>query len=248
MRRFGLIGHPLSHSFSKGYFEAKFLKEGIDAEYVNFDVSNIQDVAQVLQSDSTLVGVNVTIPYKTAIIQLLDDMDVEAMAIQAVNTVRIERVGKQPRLVGYNTDVIGFRESIAPLLQPNHTKALILGTGGAAKAALHVLTDLGLECLTVARDHESGDLTYAQLSLALVASHPVIINCTPVGMFPNIDVRPELPYGAIGHHHVLFDMVYNPMETLFLKSGLERGATVRNGLEMLHIQAEASWRIWNTEF
>lgn len=247
MRRFGLIGHPLSHSFSKGYFEAKFLSESIDAEYLNFDITYVGDVLDILHSDPTLVGINVTIPFKTGIIHLLDELDDEASAIQAVNTVYIERTGSLLHLKGYNTDVIGFRTSIGPLLQPHHTKALILGTGGAAKAALHVLTNLGLECITIARDSESGDLTYSQLTKTLVASHTLIINCTPVGMFPNAHELPELPYGAIGHHHLLFDMVYNPMETQFMKTGLERGAIVSNGLEMLHIQAEASWRIWNSE-
>ncbi len=245
MRTFGLVGHGLSHSFSKGYFEAKFKTLGISATYRNIDVTSAGAAIEELQNDTSLVGVNVTIPFKTAIIPFLDAIDAKAKSIQAVNTIKVERTGSAIRLIGYNTDVIGFKGSIGPLLQPHHTAALILGTGGAAKAACHVLSDLGLNCLTVSREKDKGDLTYAQLTPLLVAQHTVIANCTPVGMFPHIDNMPQLAYGAIGAKHLLFDMVYNPMETLFLKVGLEHGATVCNGLEMLHLQAEASWEIWN---
>jgi shikimate dehydrogenase len=245
---FGLVGHRLSHSFSKGYFEAKFKTLGIAASYRNIDVASVSAAVEELQNDTTLVGVNVTIPFKTAIIPFLDAIDTEAKSIQAVNTIKVERIGSAIRLVGYNTDVIGFKGSIGPLLQAHHSNALILGTGGAAKAALHVLTDMGLQCLTVSREKNKGDLIYAQLTPLVVAQHTVIVNCTPVGMFPHVDRMPALAYGGIGVNHLLFDMVYNPIETLFLKAGLEHGATVCNGLEMLHLQAEASWEIWNHQY
>jgi shikimate dehydrogenase len=245
MKRYGLIGHPLSHSFSKGYFEGRFKELDIDAEYVNIDVPTIVDALLTLNHDQLLRGVNVTTPYKTAIIPFLNALDKEAATIGAVNTIRVEHRTDGLHLGGYNTDVIGFRESISPLLTSDRAKALILGTGGAAKAANHVLTGFGIECLTVSRHSSQGSITYSDLTTDIIASHNVIINCTPLGMYPKIYSRPDLPYGAIGTGHLLYDMVYNPMETLFLKAGLERGATVCNGLNMLHLQAEASWAIWN---
>ena len=245
MKRYGLIGHPLSHSFSKGYFEGRFKELDIDAEYVNIDVPTIEDALLTLNHDQLLRGVNVTTPYKTVIIPFLNALDEEAATIGAVNTIRIEHRAKDLHLVGYNTDVIGFRESISPLLASGQDRALILGTGGAAKAARHVLTGFGIECLTVSRHSSQGSITYSDLTTDIIASHNVIINCTPLGMYPKIYSRPDLPYGAIGTGHLLYDMVYNPMETLFLKAGLERGATVCNGLNMLRLQAEASWAIWN---
>lgn len=244
MMRFGLVGHPLSHSFSKGYFEAKFNALGIDAEYLNFDVPTVEAAVQAIRSTPGLAGVNVTIPYKTSIIPFLDDMEAEAKAIGAVNTIRLERTAGRLVLKGYNTDVVGFRESILPLLNNTHSHALVLGTGGAAKAAIHVLTGLGIAVSTVSRQMGKADFTYNEITADIIASHTLIVNCTPAGMFPRVNERPDLPYGAIGDAHVLFDMVYNPMETAFMRAGMERGATVRNGLEMLHLQAEASWGIW----
>lgn len=246
MRRFGLIGHPLSHSFSRGFFGGKFKELGIAAEYLNLDFPTIEEAVRALSSTPGLEGVNVTIPYKTAIIPFLDELDAEARAIGAVNTVSVRREGPLLRLKGYNTDVTGFRESICPMLNDAHTNALVLGTGGAAKAACHVLKGLGMTVTTVSRHPEKGDVTYAALTDALIAAHTVIVNCTPVGMFPKADGHPPLPYSAIGSGHLLFDMVYNPLETQFMQAGLERGATVRNGLDMLHRQAEASWGIWNS--
>lgn len=245
MRHFGLIGHPLSHSFSKGYFESKFMDLGIDAAYINLDFPKLGDALKTMYSDALLEGVNVTIPFKTAIIRHLDSIDDEAREIQAVNTVRIERMGGKVVMRGFNTDVIGFRDSIVPLLQSHHQKALILGTGGAAKAALHVFSTLRIPCTIVSRDCETGDTDYAGVSTQMMREHAIVVNCTPMGMFPNLNVRPILPYGAITTAHLMFDMVYNPLETGFLQEGLHRGATVRNGLEMLHLQAEASWSVWN---
>jgi len=245
MRRFGLIGHPLGHSFSKGYFEAKFKDLGTEDEYVNLEFPKLADALDAMRSDPLLIGVNVTIPFKTAIIKHLDQMDDEAREIHAVNTIRIDRSCGKVCMKGYNTDVTGFRQSISPLVNESHSNAMILGTGGAAKAALHVLTGMGLECTVVSRDPDSGDVDYANLSAQMMRDHTIVVNCTPLGMYPKVNDRPDLPYGAITPDHLLFDMVYNPLEPAFLKAGLEKGATVRNGLEMLQLQADASWEIWN---
>jgi len=244
MRRFGLIGHPLTHSFSRAYFETKFKELGMAAEYVNLDFGKLDDALSAMRSDALLEGVNVTIPFKTAIIPHLDAIEEEAREIQAVNTVRIGRSGGRVVMKGFNTDVIGFRDSIVPLLGPQHRTAMILGTGGAAKAVLHVFSKLGIPCTVISRDRDAGDTDYQGITPQMVREHTIVVNCTPLGMFPDVDGRPELPYGAITTGHLLFDMVYNPMETRFLQAGLERGATVRNGLGMLHLQAEASWGIW----
>lgn len=217
---------------------------GIEAEYLNFDVVNVQTAVQTIKATARLEGVNVTIPYKTSIIPFLDDVDAEAKAIGAVNTIRLVRNNNELKLKGYNTDVVGFRQSILPLLNGNHNHALVLGTGGAAKAAIHVLANLGLTVSTVSRQTGKADFTYPTLTHTTLNMHTVVVNCTPIGMFPKVSERPDLPYAAIGSGHVLFDMVYNPMETAFIRAGMERGATVCNGLMMLHAQAEASWDIW----
>ncbi|MCF8257126.1 MAG: shikimate dehydrogenase [Flavobacteriales bacterium] len=247
MRRFGLIGHPLSHSFSKGYFDGKFKELGIDAEYLNFDVPTVEQAVHAIRTMPDLEGVNVTIPYKQTIIPFLDELDAAVNAIGAANTVKVFRHGNHVLLKGFNTDTVGFHDSIIPMLTSAHTHALVLGTGGAAKAAVHVLTDLGLSVATVSRVAGKTDLTYPDLNTSIIASHTLIVNCTPVGMFPNVNGRPELQYEAVGPGHLLFDMVYNPHETRFMLAGLERGAMVSNGLDMLHRQAEASWSIWNDQ-
>ncbi len=244
MRKFGLIGFPLTHSFSKQFFSNKFQSEGINAAYENFAIESLDELPHLLRSETDLVGLNVTIPYKTAIIKSLDDIDDEARFIQAVNTVAIERIGDSYKLHGHNTDVIGFRDSISQHLH-GHDQALILGTGGAAKAAYHVLTDLDVECELVSRNPELGDFTYEDLTSSDIWEHTVIVNCSPVGMYPNVTVAPEIPYDAITPEHLLFDMVYNPSETVFLRKGKIRGATCINGQEMLERQAEESWKIWN---
>lgn len=245
MRRFALIGHPLSHSFSQAYFTGKFKESGIDAEYLNLDLASVEQAIEAVLTTPKIEGVNVTIPYKTTIIPHLDELDPAAEEVGAVNTLHISEVDGKRHLKGYNTDIIGFEASIRPALATPHRRALVLGTGGAARAAAYVLRTLGLQVTTVSRNPSLGDLTYSGLDLGTVAEHTVIVNCTPVGMFPLVDRCPDLPYGAVGRDHLLFDMVYNPMETLFMQMGLERGATVMNGLAMLHAQAEASWSIWN---
>jgi len=245
MRKFGLIGFPLTHSFSKKYFTDKFEKEGIDAEYCNFPIGSLAELDDIIRSEPNLVGLNVTIPYKTAIIPLLNNLTTCAASIQSVNTISIERFGKSWNLKGSNTDVIGCKESIESYVK-GHDKALILGTGGAAKAAYHIMEVLGLECNFVSRSMDEGDFVYDELTPEDIWEHSIIINCTPIGMYPNINAAPDIPYESITPEHVLFDMIYNPAETVFLKNGRIRGATTINGLQMLERQAEESWKIWNS--
>lgn len=245
MKKFGLIGYPLSHSFSKQYFTKKFQEEGLDAEYCNFPIESLSELDIILRTEPYLVGLNVTIPYKTAIIPYLDELTDCARSIQSVNTITIEHVGDSWKLKGSNTDVIGCRESIEPHIK-GHNMALILGTGGAAKAAYHVLEELGLECNFVSRTPDEGDFIYEDLTPEDIWEHSIIINCTPSGMYPEIDSAPDIPYESITPEHVLFDMIYNPAETVFLKNGRKRGATTINGLKMLERQAEESWKIWNS--
>ncbi|MCB9192144.1 MAG: shikimate dehydrogenase [Flavobacteriales bacterium] len=244
MRKFGLIGYPLSHSFSQKYFTEKFQREGIDAEYCNFPIESLDELDDIIRREPDLVGLNVTIPYKTAIIPRIELLQKCARSIQSVNTVTIERRGSDYVLHGANTDVIGFKESIEQHVG-GHDMALILGTGGAAKAAFHVLEDLGLECESVSRSPDEGDFVYDELTTEDVWEHSIIVNCTPLGMYPQIDAAPDIPYESITPEHVLYDMIYNPAETVFLKHGRKRGATTINGLQMLERQAEESWKIWN---
>lgn len=241
MTKFGIIGYPLGHSFSKGFFTEKFARESIDAQYLNFEIPDVAMLPDVLRNNPELRGLNVTLPHKQAVIPLLDEMSEEAKEIGAVNVIRV-RNGK---LKGFNSDIIGFTNSIKPLLMPHHKKALILGTGGASKAIRIGLNRLGVEWTYVSRSPGEGMLTYADLTPKLMQDYTVIVNCSPVGMFPNVAQAPEIPYDCLSDKHLLFDCVYNPEETLFMKKGREQGATVKNGLEMLHLQAVASWDFWN---
>lgn len=245
MDLYGLIGHPLGHSFSKKFFNEKFQNEMIDAEYRNFDIDTIKSFPTIIEEHSNLRGLNVTIPYKELIIPYLDELSDDAQAIGAVNVIKISRNHGGVHLKGYNSDVIGFTDSIRPLLKPFHKKALILGTGGASKAIRYGLYKLGIETCFVSRRPKEGLLTYSDLTADIMAEYTVIVNCSPVGMFPHTDERPDLPYQFIGSHHILYDLVYNPDETLFMKSGREQGATTKNGLEMLILQARAGWNFWN---
>ena len=275
---YGLLGYPLGHSFSRAYFNSKFATEGIDAEYLNFELPDISGLPTLLEAHPRLKGLNVTIPHKQAVIPFLDELSDEARAIGAVNVIRIERQESgtaKPYLKGFNSDVIGFVESIRPLLQSHHTRALVLGTGGASKAVCRGLEKLGIEWRYVSRKrhtapHSSapnspitvpsgspknpitvpsgspeGPLTYSDLTPSLLADYTVIVNCTPLGMYPRIDSSPELPYAALSKRHLLYDLVYNPDITQFMRQGRRFGATVKNGLEMLHLQADASWAFWN---
>lgn len=242
MRQFGLIGYPLGHSFSKGYFAEKFSREGIeDARYDYFELNDIAQFPSLVQSLSNLVGLNVTIPYKQAVIPYLDELDAAAQNIGAVNTIKFAN-GK---LQGYNTDYIGFRDSIKPLLQQHHTKALILGTGGSSKAVEYALGLLGIQHQYVSREPKDGQLSYGQLTKALMQEYTLIINTTPLGMHPNVDDCPDIPYQHLAPKHLLYDLVYNPAETQFLAKGRAAGAVAKNGLQMLELQAEAAWGIWN---
>lgn len=247
MDKYGLIGYPLKHSFSISYFNEKFQSENIDAEYVNFEIPRIEDFMEVVEENPNLRGLNVTIPYKEQVIPYLDELDKDTAKIGAVNVIKIIPQGKgDVKLVGYNSDIVGFTRSIEPLLQSHHVKALILGTGGASKAVFHGLANLGIETTFVSRTKKSNDiLTYQELTPEIMQEHTVIVNTTPLGMYPNVDACPDIPYDQLTPNHLLYDLLYNPHETLFMKKGMERGATVKNGLEMLLLQAFVSWEIWN---
>jgi len=247
-RKFGLIGFPLSHSFSRKYFTEKFSNEGIDAEYINFEIESISLLPHLIASHPDLEGINVTIPYKEQVLKFLDLIDETASQIQAVNTIRIQRSGHRVLLHGYNTDIIGFQESIQPLLQKYHHKAMVLGSGGASKAVVKALENLKIETILVSRNpEEKGELSYSDLDEDVMSSYKIIVNTTPIGSYPNIEGCPAIPFELITPKHLLFDLVYNPEVTEFLKQGKLRGATTKNGLEMLHLQALASWEIWNKE-
>jgi len=242
MKLFGLIGYPLSHSFSKKFFTDKFQLEGIDdCRYELFPIEKIEDLNTLLAKHIDLSGLNVTIPYKELVIPFLHELSPAVQSIGACNCISIVN-GK---LIGYNTDVIGFQKTFEPKLKSHHTKALVLGTGGAAKAVHHVLKSKGIEFIEVSRTARGKIISYDQLGEDLVSSHTLIINTTPLGMYPDVEIAPELPYHAMGPEHYLYDLVYNPNPTLFLKKGMQQGATTENGSEMLRIQAEESWKIWN---
>lgn len=246
MKKYGLIGYPLGHSFSKNFFNEKFHSEGIDAEYVNFELPSIAELPEVLLANRNLEGLNVTIPYKEQVISYLDELDADAAAIGAVNVIKIIRPAKgRIKLKGYNSDIIGFTQSIEPLLEPQHKKALILGTGGASKAVFHGLKKLGLESKFVSRTPREGMLTYAELTPEMMEEYKVVVNCTPVGMYPRADEYPDIPYECLSPNHLLYDLLYNPDTTLFMKKGADRGAVTKNGLEMLLLQAFGAWNIWN---
>ena len=244
MDKYGIIGLPLGHSFSPGFFNEKFLNEGIDAVYEKYELPNIEALMEVLATNPELKGLNVTIPYKQKVMDFLDELSEEARAIGAVNVVRIRREGKKLRLKGFNSDIIGFTRSIEPYLSQHHKKALILGTGGASKAVEYGLKKLGLETLKVSRRKGEDTITYDDITPEMIQEYNVIVNCTPVGMYPHVDECPKLPYEAMDSHTLLYDLIYNPDETLFMKKGSEHGAVVKNGLEMLLLQAYASWEFW----
>lgn len=245
MDKYGLIGYPLGHSFSISYFNEKFANEGINAKYINFEIPKIDNLIEILTSTPELKGLNVTIPYKEKVMAYLDTISPEAKSIGAVNVIRIMHKGKKTILKGYNSDVIGFTRSIEPMLEKYHHKALILGTGGASKAIHYGLKSLGLECLFVSRNKKAGAITYKDVTPEIIKEYNVIVNCTPLGMYPNVETCPELPYNAMDNHTILYDLIYNPDETLFMKKGSEYGANTKNGIEMLLLQAFASWEFWH---
>ncbi len=246
MEKYGLIGFPLGHSFSISYFNQKFQDEDIDAVYENYEIPNIDAISEVLDMNPELCGLNVTIPYKEKVLPFLDSISPEARAIGAVNVIRITHQGKSIKLKGYNSDVIGFTKSIEPMLDKKwHKKALILGTGGASKAIDYGLRNLGLETIFVSRYEKPGTIQYERITPEVIKEYNVIVNCTPVGMYPLTEKCPNLPYEAMDVHTILYDLIYNPDETLFMKQGAQYGAQTKNGLEMLLLQAFASWEFWH---
>jgi shikimate dehydrogenase len=245
-KKYGLIGYPLGHSSSKDFFNLKFQAENIDAEYINFQIAHIKELKNVLRENPALCGMNVTLPYKTQVMPLLNDIDKDARLIGAVNVIKFikGRFGKL-KLKGFNSDITGFKKSIEPLLDETHLKALILGTGGASKAIFHGLKQLGVSPLFVSRTEKDFCITYDEITPVIMEQYTVIVNATPLGMHPKVDPCPALPYELLTPHHLLYDLIYNPNETTFLRKGKEQGCTVKNGLEMLLLQASDSWEIWN---
>jgi shikimate dehydrogenase len=244
MKKLGLLGKDISYSFSRSYFKEKFEKEGItDITYENFDIENIDLFPSLINNTSKLKGLNVTIPYKEKVIPYLDKLNKKAKAIGAVNTIKITKKGK---LIGYNTDCYGFKNSIKPFLKAHHKKALILGTGGASKAIAFSLTEMGISFEYVSRKlSKNVAFSYDTLTKEDVKDYQIIINSTPLGTFPNIENCPNISFETINDSHILFDLIYNPEETTFLKRGKKNGATIINGLNMLKLQAEKAWTIWD---
>ena len=243
LRKFGLIGKNIGHSFSESYFTQRFRKEGTDeCTYENFDIQSVNEFPDILKNNPDLSGLNVTIPYKESIIPFLDERSKKAAIIGAVNVIRLLKNGK---LKGYNSDYYGFRKSLLPLLEPHHKKALVLGTGGASKAIAFALEELHILYTFVSREETSSAIDYNQINASTFDNFQIVINCTPLGTSPNINEFPPIPYEFFTEKHIAFDLVYNPAETLFLKKASEKGATTKNGYEMLVFQAEKSWKIWN---
>ncbi|MBR9915018.1 MAG: shikimate dehydrogenase [Algicola sp.] len=244
MHRLGLIGKNISYSFSRTYFNQKFQNEQLPYTYENFDLEAISELKTIIHDQSDILGFNVTIPYKEQVIPLLDKIDKKAKRIGAVNTITVD---KNKQLKGYNTDCYGFKKSIKPLLEAHHKKALILGTGGASKAIAYVLKKLKIKFEYVSRTpNDVATFTYEELSSKILSKYTVIINCTPVGTFPNVNACPKIPYDGITSKHLLYDLIYNPEETEFLRLGKRQGAKISNGYQMLVYQAEKAWRIWNS--
>ena len=246
MQTYGLIGYPLSHSFSQTYFRNKFKKEGIENhDYLNFPIENILELPKLVNERPDLQGFNVTIPYKEQIIPFLDDIDPEAKKIAAVNTVSIYRKGNTISLKGYNTDVYGFEQSLRPFLLKTNKHALILGTGGASNAVAYVLAKLNISYLFVSRKPKTNlQITYTDINKAILEKYTLIINTSPLGMFPKVDTCPDIPYQYLNKNHLLFDLVYNPAKTKFMINGEKQNATVANGYKMLELQAEKAWQIF----
>lgn len=250
MRKYGLIGYPLGHSFSKGYFADKFRKENIsDCSYDNYPMEKIELVEDLIQTGEELCGLNVTIPYKQQVIPFLDEIDEEADEVGAVNCIKItRRSAGQAFLKGFNTDIYGFEMPLLEVLGSEHTRALILGTGGASRAVAYILGKHQIEYRFVSRRPKSSEIySYGDLTPEIIKEHTIIVNTSPLGMYPDVETYPDLPYSGLTNNHILYDLVYNPVKTVFLQKGEEREATLINGLPMLHFQAEKSWEIWNVE-
>lgn len=260
MKKFGLIGYPLSHSFSKKYFDEKFTKEELtDCSYDLFPLENLSEFEKLVNSNPDLCGLNVTIPHKIGVMFYLDKINPAAKAIGAVNCIKIikqrpvesfftgELSSMKVRLEGHNTDYYGFEQSLKPLLKKHHNKALVLGSGGSSRAVTYVLSKLDIDYKVVSRRKARKQITYSDINKSLISDHLLIINTTPLGLSPAIETYPDIPYEYITGKHLLYDLIYNPPETEFLKRGKAQGAAIKNGEEMLHLQAERSWEIWNNE-
>lgn len=248
MRKYGLLGYPLTHSFSKRYFTEKFENEKIDSTYENFEIDNISKFPEIIKNNPEIVGLNVTIPYKEQVIPFLNDLNESAREIKAVNTIVVKRTGDEVYLKGYNTDTYGFETSLKPFLKEHHKKALILGTGGASKALKYVLTKLGIGYISASIEElKENEIRYEEIDEKMMAERTLIINATPLGTYPKVDTFPNIPYQFITEKHLLFDLVYNPEVSVFLQNGKEKGATIKNGYEMLLLQAIKSYEIWNTK-
>lgn len=243
MKTFGLIGKNIDYSFSRTYFAGKFRSENIPARYINFDLENVDKFPAVIKTTPDLGGLNVTIPYKQEIIPFLDALDPNAENIGAVNTIKIN---KEKKLTGYNTDYIGFSESLKPFLKPHHKKALILGTGGASKAVAFTFSKLGIAFTFVSRQPKNKILGYSDLTKELLEEYTILVNSTPLGTFPDIEKHPPIPFEYLTSSHLVYDLIYNPAVTTFMNKAKQKGATVTNGLKMLELQAEAAWKIWNS--
>lgn len=242
---YGLIGFPLIHSFSQNYFNQKFEAESIKARYLNFELPDIGDFMEVVSEYPTLAGLNVTIPYKEQVIPYLNEMDEDAAKIGAVNVIKIIRNKGSLKFKGYNSDIIGFTDSISPLLNERRKKALVLGTGGASKAVVRGLENLGITATLVSRSAREGVITYEDLTPELMAENLIIVNTTPLGMYPHVEECPDIPYDCLTKEHLCYDLLYNPDVTMFMRKAEEYGAETKNGLEMLLLQAFAAWNIWN---
>lgn len=248
MKNYGLIGFPLTHSFSKRFFTEKFETEKIDSTYNNFEIDNISKFSEIIKNNPDLIGLNVTIPYKEQVIPFLNELNESAKEIGAVNTIKIKRTESGIFLKGFNTDTFGFETSLKPLLKEQHKKALILGTGGASKALKYVLTKLGIEFISASiEDLKENEIRYEEIDEKIIKERLLIINATPLGTYPKTDAFPNIPYQFITEKHLLFDLVYNPEVTQFMAKGILKGASVKNGYEMLLNQAIKSYEIWNSE-
>lgn len=248
MDKYGIIGYPLKHSFSYKYFGEKFNRENIDAVYNNYEIETIEQLPNIIKEESQLRGLNVTIPYKEKVIPFLNEMDATAAYVGAVNVIKVKEINNRKILKGYNTDLIGFRESIKPLLNSSvHKKALILGTGGASKAVKYGLENLKIETKYVSRTGKNGILAYDDLTKEIIEEYLIIINASPVGTYPDVNNAPAIPYEFLTANHILYDLVYNPPLTKFCELGIKAGCMVKNGKEMLELQAQAAWKIWNEQ-
>lgn len=248
MRKYGLIGYPLGHSFSRKYFGEKFKNNRIpDCSYENYPLDAINQLPDLLSNEPELCGLNVTIPYKSEVIRYLDSVDKEASEIGAVNVIKIGRSGGKIILSGFNSDITGIRDSIKPYMKNNLKNALVLGTGGSSRSVCYVLKSMGLTVKMVSRERREGVISYEDITPELISVSGLIVNTTPLGMYPAVDAKPDLNYSILGKNHILFDLVYNPEITKFLEAGLSQGCTVITGLKMLHSQAERAWEIWNDD-